>query len=205
MIEFPQDESLLFIVSGPAGSGKTTLCDGILKTLNPRMQRVITATTRDPRPGEEYGVDYYFLEKDVFKKKLDNDEFYEHAQVHDYFYGSLKEEVCNKLAQNVDLLLNIDIQGAEAFRKASDEDQTIKERVITIFIMPPNIKELQSRLNKRGESDEEIQLRLKTAEKEVGEWAQFDYCIPSTTKDDDFACLLSIYGAEKLKVRQTQV
>ena len=201
MVELPKDEPLLFVVSGPAGSGKTTLCDAMIEALYPRVQRVITATTRAPRHGEEHGREYYFLDSKVFKKKITSGEFYEHAQVHEYFYGSLKEEVHTKLARNVDLLLNIDVQGAEAFRKVSNADATIKGKVITIFIMPPSIDALNTRMGERGETVDEISLRLKTAEQEVGEWKQFDYCIPSTTKDDDFACLLSIYGAEKLKVR----
>jgi len=202
MTEAPPEKSLLFIVSGPAGSGKTTLCERMLEELSPRVQRVITATTRDPREGEQDGKDYYFLDKDTFEKRVSQGDFYEHAKVFDKRYGVLKEEVMDKLNQNIDLLLNIDVQGAETIRNASNDDPGLKGRVISIFIMPKDHKELRKRLEGRGQDKkEEIEKRLKIAEEEIKHWNKYDYCIPSGTKEEDFACLMSLYAAEKLRVR----
>lgn len=202
MIETPQDKALIFIVLGPAGSGKTTLCDRMLKELSPWMQRVITATTRPPREGEHNGIDYYFLSPREFEETVKAGQFYEHAKVHSYNYGILKKEIKDKLAQNIDLLINIDIQGAETLKAVSQRDPDLEKRVVTIFIMPSSLKVLEERLKERGLDDsEEIERRLKVAEKEIERWTSCDYCIPSRTKEEDFACLLSIYAAEKLRVR----
>lgn len=202
MTELPSDQALIFIVSGPAGSGKTTLCDRMILELTPRVQRVITATTRPPRQNERHGVDYYFLSQNEFDEAVQKDKFYEHAKVHSYHYGILKEEIKNKLTQNIDLLINIDVQGAETLRKITHEDPELCERVISIFILPPTADELKQRLQGRGlDNHEEIERRLQVAEKEVQYWTSYDYCIPSQSKEEDFACLLSLYVAEKLRVR----
>ncbi|OAI50231.1 guanylate kinase [Opitutia bacterium SCGC AG-212-L18] len=202
MIELLQDKALVFIVSGPAGSGKTTLCHRMLADLSPRIQRVVTATTRQSRSGEVHGVDYYFLSKEEFIKSINAGEFYEYAQVHSYYYGILKHEIKAKLKNNIDLLINIDVQGAETLRKITQEDPDLKGRVVSIFIMPPNMKVLNERLKLRGlDVQEEIERRLTVAQGEVQHWPFYDYCIPTGTKEEDFACLLSIYAAEKLRVR----
>lgn len=202
MTEAPVDQALIFIVSGPAGSGKTTLCDRMIQELSPRIQRVITATTRPPRQNESHGIDYYFLSQKEFDDALNDEKFYEHAKVHSYNYGILKEEIKNKLAQNIDLLINIDVQGAKTLRKITQNDPDLFERVISIFIMPPTVDVLENRLQGRGlDNPEEIERRLQVAQKEVQYWTSYDYCIPSQTKEEDFACLLSLYVAEKLRVR----
>lgn len=202
MTEGQSDIGLVFIVSGPAGSGKTTLCNRMLSELHPRVQRVITATTRPPREGENDGVDYYFLSQEEFDKRVNAGEFYEHAKVHTYNYGILKKEITKKLEQNIDLLINIDVQGARTLRKAAEEDPQLKGRVISIFVMPQSVEELRTRLTGRGlDENEEIERRLKVAENEVKDWNRYDYSIPSGTKEEDFACLMSLYAAEKLRVR----
>lgn len=203
MTEAPADQALMFIVSGPAGSGKTTLCERMIKELSPRMQRVITATTRPPRQGEVNGLDYYFLSEDEFKNAIHQGKFYEHAKVHSYNYGVLKEEINSKLAKNIDLLINIDVQGAETLRMAAKENPELKNRVISIFIMPIAIEVIKDRLQGRGlDTQEEIERRLEVAQQEVRYWTSYDYCIPSQTKEEDFSCLLSLYAAEKLRVRK---
>lgn len=202
MREFPQDKALVFIVSGPAGSGKTTICARMIAELSPKIQRVITATTRPPRHGEINKVDYYFLTNQEFESAVNQGEFYEHAKVHSYHYGILKHEIKNKLAQNIDLLINIDVQGAETLRIVANADPDLKGRVISIFIMPLSVNVLSERLKARGlDHGEEIERRLTVAQKEVEYWALYDYCIPTGTKEEDFACLFSIYAAEKLRVR----
>lgn len=202
MTEFPPEKALIFIVSGPAGSGKTTLCGRMLDELSPKIQRIITATTRPPRDGEINLIDYYFLNDEEFDKAVEENQFYEHAKVHSYRYGILKQEIKNKLDQNIDLLINIDVQGAQTLRKVANQDPDLKGRVISIFIMPPSVDVLDERLKNRGlDHGEEIERRLNVAKKEVQYWVSYDYCIPTGTREEDFACLLSIYEAEKLRVR----
>lgn len=202
MTELSPNKPLVFIVSGPAGSGKTTLCGRMLSELSPKIQRVITATTRPPRSGEVNGVDYYFLSDGKFEDAINQGKFYEHAKVHSYCYGILKQEIKDKLAQNIDLLINLDVQGAETLRRVAKEDPDLHNRVVSIFIMPLSVNVLNERLKTRGlDAHEEIERRLGVAQKEVKYWASYDYCIPTGTKEEDFAALLSIYDAEKLRVR----
>ena len=112
------ESGFLFIVSGPAGSGKTTVCDRMLNEVS-GVQRVVTSTTRAPRGGERDTVDYYFFDRPTFEQKIEAGEFYEHARVHNNLYGTLKSEVQGKLASGIDLLLNIDVQGAAQMRETA--------------------------------------------------------------------------------------
>ena len=127
---------LLF--SGAAGIGKTTVCDQMLKEIA-GVERAVTSTTREPRRGEIDTVDYYFFDHDTFQAKIDAGAFYEYAQVHNQLYGTLRSEVQGKLAIGIDLLLNIDVQGAAQMRETAQNDPLLKGKVITIFIMPPKI------------------------------------------------------------------
>lgn len=203
MIDLPQPYALLFIVSGPAGSGKTTLCDRMLEEFPATINRVITATTRKPRSGEEHGVDYFFLTTEAFEAKIANNEFYEYARVHGNYYGTLKTQVLEAIRDNkTDLLLNIDVQGAATFRQIAAEDRRLDSHLVTIFIMPPSADELRQRLDNRGKDAlDEIEKRLQVAESEVESWNQYNYCIQSKSKEQDFLVLKSIYLAEKAKVR----
>ncbi len=185
------------IVSGPAGSGKTTLCERICKEL-PQVQRVVTSTTRLPREGERNGVDYYFFDLPTFEKKITNHDFYEYARVHTNYYGTLKSEIADKFACNIDLMLNIDVQGAASFRQSTQHDPLLAERLITVFVAVTDENELRRRLNVRGtDSVEEINRRMVSAQKELKEWSDYDYVIDSRTREEDFERLRSIYQAEK--------
>lgn len=188
---------LLLIVSGPAGSGKTTVCERMLAE-EPGIQRVVTATTRPPRGGERDRIDYYFFDHASFDAKVKAGEFYEYANVHNNRYGTLKSEIQKKLAAGTDLLLNIDVQGAATFREAGREDPLLQGKVVTVFIMPPSMDELESRLRHRSTDDEdEIQRRMRVARDEMKQRELYDHCILSGTRYEDFEALQKIYLKEK--------
>lgn len=185
----------LIIVSGPAGSGKTTLCERMLAKI-PGLQRVVTSTTRAPRAGEVDTIDYYFFDKTTFRSKIDAGEFYEYAHVHSNLYGTLKQEVQSKLAAGTDLLLNMDVQGAAHMRNVAQEDPLLKGRVTTVFIMPPTLGELEARLRGRGtDAEDEVQRRLQVARDEIEHSKRYDHTILSGTPEADFAALKQIYEA----------
>ncbi len=193
---------LLIIVSGPAGTGKTTLCDRMLAEES-GIQRVVTSTTRSSRKGEQDKVDYYFFSRPEFEEKILAGEFYEHAQVHTNLYGTLRSEVLVKLDAGTDLLLNIDVQGAKTYQALAKSDPLLSGRVVSIFIVPPSLEELEQRLSGRGSDDaSEIQRRLKVALNELEFKDNYDYQLKSKSKDSDFESLKAIYRAEKMRVRQ---
>ncbi len=195
-----EQTALLLIVSGPAGSGKTTLCQRMVKTYHPEVQRVVTATTRPPRNGEIDGEDYYFLSPHEFEKRVEDGEFFEDANVHIYRYGILKNEIHNKLAQNIDLVLSIDVQGADTIRLAAEKDSILAGKLTTVFISPKDLPQLRERLVGRGQDDsDEIERRLQTAHMEMKAKAKYDHHIQSSSREEDFAALAAIYQAEKLK------
>ncbi len=192
-----KNSGFLFIVSGPAGSGKTTVCDRMLKEVS-GVQRVVTSTTRTPRSREVDAVDYYFFDRATFEAKVTAGEFYEHARVHSNLYGTLKSEVQDKLAAGINLLLNIDVQGASQMRETAENDPLLKGKIITIFIMPPSVEELETRLRGRGtDAEDEIQRRMRVAIEEMKQSEFYDHTILSGSMDDDFQALLSIYQATR--------
>lgn len=187
----------LIIVSGPAGCGKTTVCDRMLAEV-PTIERVVTSTTRQPRGGEIDKVDYYFFDRDSFKAKIAAGAFYEYAQVHSNLYGTLKSEVQEKLKAGTDLLLNIDVQGAAQMRETAQNDPLLKGNLITVFIMPPSTEELEARLRGRGtDAEDEVQRRMKVAIEEMKQSEFYDETIVSGTRDEDFAALESVYQKAK--------
>ena len=193
--------SLLIIVSGPAGSGKTTLSERMLNE-EPSLSRVVTSTTRNPRTSEKDGIDYNFFDRSTFEEKIKTNQFYEYARVHGNFYGTLKSDVKNKLTSGTDLLLIIDVQGANSFRKKAKTDELLKKRLITIFVMPPSLEELKKRLHKRATDDpDEIQRRLVVAVEEIKQCKHYDYCLRSSSREEDFENLRAIYRAEKMRNR----
>lgn len=195
------DLALVLLLSGPAGTGKTTLCERLVSS-EPNVLRVVTSTTRAPRPGELHGRDYYFFDEETFERMAVSGEFLEHAHVHGRRYGTLRSEVMGKLAQGNDVIFNVDIQGAENFRRAAAEIPDLRRRLVTLFLMPDSIESLRERLRGRGAAPEDIERRMETARREVEAWASFDFCFTSTTRDADYAALLSIWRSEKLSVRR---
>ena len=190
--------SLLLLVSGPAGTGKTTLCDRLLNDFGPRLQRVITSTTRAPREGESDGVDYHFLNEPEFQEKLAAGEFYEYAQVHSGCYGTLKSSIQGQLTEDIDLMLNIDVQGAASFREIAMVDPVLGGQLVTVFIQPISTQQIQDRLEGRGkDSPEEIGRRLITAQREMSHRDHFDHVIKSGTKEEDYQAFRAIYEAAR--------
>lgn len=190
----------MLLICGPAGSGKTTLCDRLLNEFE-NLSRIITATTRQPREDEVDGKDYYFFSKSDFLEKMKEDAFYEYALVHGRHYGTLKSEVHRQLESGNDIILNIDVQGAATFRKKAQKDEFLASKLITIFIRPESMNIIRERLESRAtDSQEEIELRLDTARIELEMAMEHHYVLPTSTKENDYQIISSIYVAEKHRI-----
>ena len=124
-------KGILFIISGPAGSGKTTICDGLIE--KETLQRIVTSTTRSPRQGEIDGLDYHFLTPDDFKTKIKEDAFYEYATVHNNYYGTQKLDIINPILAGQNLLLNIDVQGAKTIKEKASADKDLKGHIAVSY------------------------------------------------------------------------
>ena len=196
---------LLLLIAGPTGTGKTTLCRRLVAA-HREVERIVTCTTRARREDEKHGVDYFFLSNTEFNEALANDEFLEWAQVHTSRYGTKKSAVFNKLDRNVDLVVNVDVQGARAYRQAFEGHSTVRGRLVSIFIMPPDMETIYDRLLTRGQdSKEQIERRMRTALYEVEQWTQQDYCIVTGTKEEDYTRLEIIWRAEKCRVSRLRL
>ena len=157
----------LFVVSGPSGAGKGTLLSQVIERI-PDAWVSVSATTRSPRPGEIEGVHYFFLDTDHFKSLVEQDGFLEWAQVHDNYYGTLKQSVVDHMNAGDQVILEIDVQGALQVRKALPEAHLV-------FIEPPSLEELERRLRQRGtETEDVISSRMKTAEVELAQKMEYD-------------------------------
>ena len=184
---------VLLVLAGPAGSGKTTLCERMVAEV-PGFERIVTTTTRAPRPGEVNGVHYHFFTPEQFDAKVAAGEFLEWAWVHKTGnrYGTLASSVLDPLAAGRSLIINVDVQGVESFRKAALANPLLARRMGTVFINVP-IPELRVRLTGRGESEAEIAHRMETAERELLEIGKFDFVVDSSDREDDFEELLAIW------------
>jgi guanylate kinase len=186
-------QGLLFIVSAPAGTGKTTLVDRLEREVD-GVERCITYTTREPREGEKEGVDYFFVSKEDFERMVKEKAFFEHATVFGQQYGVAKKVVESKLSQGIALFLVIDTQGAEHLKN--------HPRAVSIFLLPPSEEALKQRLDiRKTESKDEKELRLSWASKEMAKSSQYDYNVVNEHLDEAFEVLKSIVVAERHKVR----
>ena len=197
---------VLLVLAGPAGSGKSTLCDRLVSE-DPSFSRVITTTTRAPRPGEINGVHYHFFSPAEFDRRVANDEFLEWAWVHadpssrnDRRYGTLKSSVFEALARGENLVMSVDVQGVESFRRAARVNPLLARHMTTIFIVVDH-ERLVARMRARAQDHEdEIARRMATADAELREAHKFDFQIHSRTRDEDFAELLAILEKARAKV-----
>jgi guanylate kinase len=150
----------VFVITGPSGVGKGTLIRGLLERV-PELELSVSATTRDPRPGEQHGVDYHFLEAEEFERRAEAGDFVEHAAYSGRRYGTLRSELDRRLADGMPVVLEIEVQGARQVREAMPE-------AVLVFIAPPSTEALRARLVGRGtDAGEQIEQRLRTAEREL--------------------------------------
>ena len=187
---------VVFVISGPAGVGKTTLCDRLIGEFSDKVKRIVTVTTRKPRTGEVNGQDYHFLSKDEFLERVNKGAFIEYECVHDNFYGTLKETVISEIEdpEGGDLLLNIDVNGASSLKQFAETTQSLKGLVFSVFVNPSSMEQLRGRLRNRGSDDSaEIEKRLKTAGAEIKRIDHFDFVLPSGDHEQDYEKLREFY------------
>jgi len=190
---------ILFVISAPSGAGKTTLVEAFRQT--PEFVYSVSCTTRPARTGEIEGEDYHFLSESDFLARVQAGEFLEYAEVHGHYYGTLRNPVLNNLKNGVDVLIDIDTQGAAAIRNCNDE--FIRQALADVFIMPPNLEELQRRLIKRGtETPKQVELRLVNAAREMELWRDYRYTIISQSVEEDLEKFRHIMGAERYLSRR---
>jgi guanylate kinase len=190
-----QREGILFVVSAPSGAGKTSLCKAITDSLG-NLTHSVSYTTRKPRPGEIDGRDYYFVAEERFRQMVDAGDFAEYAQVHSNHYGTSKRVLNDMIREGIDVILDIDTQGA----------RQIKENygpAVFIFIMPPSMAILEERLrNRKSDREEEIRKRMRRAVDEIRDYTMYDYIIVNRDFDRALAELRSIIIAERCHTRQ---
>jgi guanylate kinase len=190
---------ILFVISAPSGAGKTTLVQALRKT--PGFYYSVSCTTRAPRTGENDGEHYRFLTPSDFRARIEAGDFLEHAQVHGDRYGTLREPVLTSLENGVDVLIDIDTQGAATIRNY--DDPIIRQALADIFIMPPGFEELRRRLEKRGtETEQQIESRLATARREMESWRDYRYTVVSGSIEEDLEKVRHIIYAETFLSRR---
>lgn len=181
----------LFILSAPSGAGKTTLLKKVMAQLE-NLTFSVSHTTRSPRSGEINGVDYYFISVDEFLTMRDNNLFLEWAQVHGNFYGTSRPDIMRKLEQGMDIILDIDVQGAAIIMKDAEVPS------VSVFIAPPTLAELENRLRGRGtDSNDTVELRLRNAVKEMQAASDYDYLVINDSLEEAASTLLAVIIAER--------
>ncbi|MBL8563743.1 MAG: guanylate kinase [Gemmobacter sp.] len=187
-------KGLLLILSSPSGAGKSTLAKRLM-AWDDTLRFSVSATTRAPRPGEQDGREYYFKSRPEFEAMVAAGEMLEHAEVFGNLYGSPKGPVQQAMAEGRDTLFDIDWQGGQQIRNSS-----LGRDVVSIFVLPPSIAELEARLRGRAQdSDEVIAGRMAKSRDEISHWGEYDYVIVNTDIDQAFEELLTILKAERMR------
>lgn len=188
-------EGILFVVSAPSGAGKTTLCHQLVATVE-GLRHSVSYTTRQPREGEVDGRDYHFVDETVFRRMIERDEFVEWAAVYGKHYGTPRRPLEQRLRNGEDMLLEIDVQGAEQVRKQYTQG-------VFIYILPPSLGVLQTRLHLRGrDSAEEIERRLSQVKEEVKSWQSYDYVVRNEDVKQALRELDAIVTAERIRAKR---
>ena len=194
---------LLFILSSPSGAGKTTLSRGLLERYkdaapHETIRMSVSVTTRKPRPGEVQGKDYFFVDHEEYLNMVSGDELLEHAKVFDYHYGTPSKFVSEQLRKGTDVLFDIDWQGTRQLTEKA------REEVVSVFILPPSMAELERRLRARAQDSEEVvQKRMSKARAEISHWMEYDYVLINQNLDETLEKIDTILRAERL-IRKRQ-
>ena len=186
---------VMFILSSPSGAGKTTLTKKIAEK-NSNFFISVSHTTRKPRPNEIDGKDYHFVDQKKFNLLVKNNDFYEHAKIFNNYYGTLKKPIINLLSKKIDVLFDIDWQGTQQLKKIKDL------KLVTFFILPPNLEILKKRLLNRHEGQERlIKERMKQFNEEVSHWSEYDYVVVNDDLEICYNNILDIIKSEKKGIK----
>jgi len=189
---------LMLVLSSPSGAGKTTISRRLLDR-EPELRLSISVTTRPMRPGERDGVDYFFIDKAAFDRRVERHELLEHARVFDNHYGTPRRPVERTLAEGRDVLFDIDWQGTQQLRQAMRQD------LVSVFVLPPSTGDLELRLRSRAQdSAQEVARRMAKAADEMSHWAEYDYIIVNRDIDDSVDRVRAILAAERMR-RERQI
>ena len=184
---------LMLVLSSPSGAGKTTISRALLKT-DDHLTMSISVTTREPRPGEEHGKDYFFVSEAEYQKMAKGGELLEHARVFENFYGTPRGYVEEQLAAGRDVLFDIDWQGTQQLKASAGAD------LVSVFILPPSIGDLEKRLRGRAQDSEEVvQRRMSRAANEMSHWPEYDYVVVNRDVDQSITQVRAILLAERLR------
>ncbi len=190
----PERRGLLIILSSASGTGKTTLARKLTEW-DPTIRFSISATTRPPRPGETHGQEYFFTDRAGFEAMVAADDMLEYAEVFGHLYGSPKGPAAKAVAMGHDVIFDIDWQGGQQIRSSN-----LARDVVSIFLLPPSIMELETRLHTRGQDTPEVIVkRMAQSQAEISHWAEYDYVLVNDTLEKSFESLKTILSAERLR------
>ncbi len=196
------DNPLLLLISAASGTGKTTLCKRLLAEF-PAIDYSISCTTRSPRVGEVDGEHYRFMDEATFEHLIAEQAFLEHARVFEHYYGTLRSTVEESLAQGRDVIMDVDVQGAQLIRELVVQlppDHLLKRGFVDVFIAPPSIEVLRERLFARKQDTTEVmEKRLREAAHEIAQWESYAYALVNDDLENSYRDFSSIYISEKLK------
>ena len=188
-----QRRGLMLVLSSPSGAGKTTISRALLRDEDD-LALSVSVTTRTPRPGEEHGKDYYFVSEAEYHGMVAGNKLLEHAKVFDNYYGTPREHVESELAAGRDVMFDIDWQGTQQLKASARGD------LVSVFILPPSIKELERRLRGRAQDSEEVMgKRMARAADEMSHWPEYDYVVVNQAVDESIAQVKAILTAERLR------